>query len=116
MRMRLFIGILAFFASCHPTFAQSVPPAAKTPQEPSARLGDFQVIEFRRYTIKEGQRENFARYFDTYFPEAFQQLGAMAAGSFLERDDDRAEEPADVVEPAQAPLVAIDVGWFFGAI
>ena len=85
MRMRLFIGILAFFASCHPTFAQSVPPAAKTPQEPSARLGDFQVIEFRRYTIKEGQRESFARYFDTYFPEAFQQLGAMAAGSFLER-------------------------------
>jgi hypothetical protein len=46
---------------------------------------DFQVIEFRRYAIKEGEREPFARCFDSYFPEAFQQLGAMAFGQFFER-------------------------------
>ncbi len=49
-------------------------------------LKDFQVIEFRRYTIKEGEREHFAQYFETYFPEAFEQLGAIIYGQFLERD------------------------------
>lgn len=47
----------------------------------------FQVIEFRRYTVKETQRQEFAEYFDTYFPEAFQQLGAMAFGEFTNRDN-----------------------------
>jgi hypothetical protein len=46
----------------------------------------FHVIEFRRYTIADGERENFARYFDTYFPEAIQQLGGIAVGQFFERD------------------------------
>jgi hypothetical protein len=46
---------------------------------------DFQVFEFRRYIIKEGEREHLAQYFEGYFPEAFQQLGAIAAGSFFER-------------------------------
>jgi hypothetical protein len=44
----------------------------------------FQVFEFRRYTIKLGKREQFARYFESYFPEAFQQLGALAVGEFFE--------------------------------
>src|SRR6266481_3716318 len=48
-------------------------------------MSDFQVFEFRRYTIKAGEREHFAQYFESYFPEAFQQLGAIAAGSFFER-------------------------------
>jgi hypothetical protein len=48
-------------------------------------LSSFQVIEFRRYTTKEGQRENFITYFETYFPEAFEQLGALAFGQFRER-------------------------------
>lgn len=47
----------------------------------------FRVIEFRRYTVKEAQRLEFAEYFDTYFPEAFQQLGAMAFGEFYERNN-----------------------------
>jgi hypothetical protein len=50
-----------------------------------AALGDFPVVEFRRYTIKEGEREHFAQYFESYFPEAFEQLGAVAAGAFFER-------------------------------
>jgi hypothetical protein len=46
---------------------------------------DFQVIEFRRYSIKEEERTHFAQYFESYFPEAFQQLGAFAFGQFFER-------------------------------
>jgi hypothetical protein len=48
-------------------------------------LQDFQVIEFRRYIIKEGEREHFAEYFESYFPETFQQMGAIAFGQFFER-------------------------------
>lgn len=48
-------------------------------------LGAFQAIEFRRYVTTEGERQHFATYFDTFFPEAFEQLGAIAFGSFLER-------------------------------
>jgi len=50
-------------------------------------LNDFQVIEFRRYIVKEGEREHFAEYFESYFPEAFQQLGAIAFGQFFEREN-----------------------------
>jgi hypothetical protein len=45
----------------------------------------YSVIELRRYTIKPDQRSAFARYFESYFPEAFQQLGASVIGHFLER-------------------------------
>jgi hypothetical protein len=48
-------------------------------------LSNFQVVEFRRYTIKEGKREDFIKYFEAYFPEAFEQLGALALGQFRER-------------------------------
>lgn len=48
-------------------------------------LGSFQAIELRRYTIKPGGRQHFARYFESYFPEAFEQLGAIAFGHFFER-------------------------------
>ena len=50
-------------------------------------LNDFQVIEFRRYTIRDGERKHFAQYFESYFPEAFQQLGALAIGEFFERQN-----------------------------
>ena len=50
-------------------------------------LQDFTVIEFRRYTIQAGEREHFARYFDSYFPEAIQQVNAIAFGQFFERSD-----------------------------
>ncbi|UUZ54461.1 NIPSNAP family protein [Massilia sp. H-1] len=32
-----------------------------------------------------GAAARFSRYFETWFPEAFQQLGAMALGHFVER-------------------------------
>ena len=54
-----------------------------------AHLKDFQVIELRRYKVREGRRESFARYFESFFPEAFQQLGAIAFGQFFERAQSR---------------------------
>ncbi len=83
--MRCSIGLIAAVAACKLMVAQSSQPAAEALTEPSTHLNDFQAIEFRRYTIKEGEREHFAQYFESYFPEAFEQLGAIAAGSFFER-------------------------------
>jgi len=44
------------------------------------------VIELRRYTLVDGAAVRFSRYFETWFPEAFQQLGALVLGHFSERD------------------------------
>jgi hypothetical protein len=57
--------------------------AEETAMETVKHLGSFEVIELRRYTIKTGGREDFARYFESYFPEAFEQLGALALGRVL---------------------------------
>jgi NIPSNAP len=65
---------------------QSAPANVSHASASDAHQHEFEVIELRRYTIKPGQREHFAQYFDTYFPEAFQQLGALAVGQFFERD------------------------------
>ncbi len=83
--LRFLTGILCFAAACYLALAQSAQTAAKPSPEHDPQLSDFQAIEFRRYITKEGERAHFAQYFDTYFPEAFQQLGAIAAGSFFER-------------------------------
>jgi hypothetical protein len=48
---------------------------------------DYPVIELRRYTIKAGEREHFVKRFESYFPEAIQQTGAIIAGEFLERSN-----------------------------
>jgi hypothetical protein len=79
------LQLLPVFAQQNSDGAKAAAPTAKALPEPSARLNDFQAIEFRRYAIKPGEREHFAQYFESYFPEAFQQLGAVAAGSFFER-------------------------------
>jgi len=80
----ILIGLISVIALCQLVAAQSQP-AARAAIDPSAHMSDFQVIEFRRYTIKEGERKHFAQYFESYFPEAMQQTGAIAAGSFFER-------------------------------
>jgi NIPSNAP len=81
--MRILTGCMALLLMSGHTWAQdrSAPSLMKS----SSLLTDFQVVEFRRYTIRDGEREHFAQYFESYFPEAFQQLGAIAAGQFLER-------------------------------
>jgi hypothetical protein len=50
-----------------------------------AHLGPFPVIELRRYAVREGEAHAFARCFESFFPEAFQQLGAIVFGHFVER-------------------------------
>jgi hypothetical protein len=77
--------VTAALSSCFVALAQLDSAAPKLSPEHDSRLRDYQAIEFRRYTAKPGERKRFAQYFDTYFPEAFQQLGAIAAGSFFER-------------------------------
>ncbi len=45
----------------------------------------FPVVELRRYAIREGEAHAFARCFESFFPEALQQLGAIIFGDFVER-------------------------------
>lgn len=67
------------------TFAQANQNMGNKAMDRVKHLNDFQVIELRRYTIKEREREHFAQYFENYFPEAFQQMGAIVFGQFFER-------------------------------
>ena len=87
MPKRLLIGVVAMIALCNLSLAQIGQTTQTNTVDPGANLKDFQAIEFRRYTIKPGARQHFAQYFDTYFPDAFEQQGAIVAGSFLERRD-----------------------------
>ena len=59
---------------------------AKHNMKKTSPSSDYTVVELRRYTIAPGGRERFARYFETWFPEAFQQLGAVVFGHFFERE------------------------------
>ncbi len=85
MPMRFLVGILTVIAVCSLTAARSDQTTQNSVINPAANLRDFQAIEFRRYTIKPGVREHFARYFEGYFPEAIEQIGAIVEGSFFER-------------------------------
>src|SRR6266852_4496296 len=82
--MRFLIELLMVIAVCNLTLAHTRQTTGKAPLEQNQHRSEFQVFEFRRYAITEGEREHFAQYFESYFPEAFQQLGAIAAGSFFE--------------------------------
>ena len=86
--MRILIGCLVPVIMSSLTSAKDKGVSAATIVKSSSLLTDFQVVEFRRYTIRDGEREHFAQYFENYFPEAFQQLGAVAVGQFLERGND----------------------------
>lgn len=48
-------------------------------------IPDYPIVELRRYTVTPGAREAFVASFESWFPEAFQQLGALALGQFTER-------------------------------
>lgn len=47
------------------------------------------IVELRRYVSTPGERDHFAQYFESYFPEAFQQLGATVYGQFRERGNEQ---------------------------
>jgi hypothetical protein len=69
--------------------AQTAPTGGNNSMERVKHLKDFQVVEFRRYTVKEGEREHFGEYFESYFPEAFEQMGAIVFGQFFERKNSK---------------------------
>jgi len=83
--MRFLTGLLTVIAVSNLILAHTHQATGRASLEHNQQRSDFQAFEFRRYTIKAGEREHFAQYFESYFPEAFQQLGAIAAGSFFER-------------------------------
>ena len=66
--------------------AAAFSPTSSAGMETVQHLGEFPVVELRRYQTSEGGRARFASYFDAYFPEAFEQLGAMVFGQFTNRD------------------------------
>src|ERR1700761_492193 len=72
--------------ACLSPLARAVPTPPANPTMSTITSETYQVVELRRYTIKPGKRAEFASYFEAYFPEAFQQLGALALGQGLERD------------------------------
>jgi hypothetical protein len=87
--MRFFAALLFAAAVCNLMAPQTGETIRSNAIDPAANLNDFKVIEFRRYTIKPGGRENFTKYFETYFPGAIEQVGAIVAGSFLERENQK---------------------------
>ena len=84
---RFLAGILFLISVSTVTPTQTAQTTVNKSMEHIKHLNDFQVLEFRRYTIKKGEREHFAQYFESYFPEAFEQLGALACGQFFERNN-----------------------------
>ncbi|HEV2680441.1 MAG TPA: hypothetical protein VGV14_08070 [Rhodanobacter sp.] len=84
---RLLRGIVLLSVFGAATSAHGKPTNGTTTMESVQHLQDYQVIEFRRYVTGDGERAHFVKYFDTYFPEAFEQLGAMVFGQFTERSN-----------------------------
>src|SRR5690348_11153678 len=81
------LSVLLFGAFCMSTFvtAAHADTDAGAALESIAHLDNYQVVELRRYDIAPGQRDRFVRYFDAYFPEAFEQLDCMVFGQFEDR-------------------------------
>jgi hypothetical protein len=84
---RLLLGIVLLSAFGATTSVYGKPTSGTTTIESVQHLQDYQVVEFRRYVTGDGERAHFVKYFDTYFPEAFEQLGAMVFGQFTERSN-----------------------------
>jgi hypothetical protein len=82
---RLLPGIVAGIALGAAMSAQGRPANEAPMMESVQHLKDYQVVEFRRYVTADGELAHFVKYFDAYFPEAFEQLGAMVFGQFTER-------------------------------
>src|SRR5690242_4771803 len=78
----LLLGALCMSTFVTPAHADTDTRAAL---ESVAHLDNYQVVELRRYDIAPAQRDRFVRYFDAYFPEAFEQLDCMVFGQFEDR-------------------------------
>lgn len=85
---RLLLALCALIASPSAFTAAAPVPAcwgADAASSGAAALGHFGVIELRRYPVTPGQRPTFAQYYESWFPEAFEQLGSLIFGDFYER-------------------------------
>jgi hypothetical protein len=51
----------------------------------TAQFGRYDVVELRRYPVTPGKRTEFAKYYEDWFPAAFEQLGIMVFGEFFEQ-------------------------------
>jgi hypothetical protein len=80
---KLLLAIICLLAAATAWAQDTSTPAAS--MDTVRHLQDYQVVEFRRYVTSDRERAHFVKYFDTYFPEAFEQLGAMVFGQFTER-------------------------------
>ena len=85
MKLSTVFGSCLLAAVALPTSADAQTAPVSAPMETIAHLNNYQAIEFRRYVTKDGERPHFIAYFDTYFPEAMQQLGAIVFGQFADR-------------------------------
>ena len=83
--------------------------------ESVAHLNDYQVVELRRYDIAPGQRPRFVRYFDTYFPEAFEQLGCVVFGQFYDRSAPTRFTWLRGFKDMNARAIA-DAGFYYGPV
>jgi hypothetical protein len=113
--MPRFLTMVLLFAVSATMLAETTQNTKSKPMERVKHLTDFQVIEFRRYTIKEGEREHFAEYFESYFPEAFQQMGAIAFGQFFERKNPVGFTWMRGFKNTDARAV-INVGFYYGPL
>lgn len=85
---RSFLALCALLIVSAPAFA-AAPPGPECggagSMDDTEQLGHFNVIELRRYPIAPGQRLVFAKYYDDWFPVAFEQVGVLVFGEFFER-------------------------------
>lgn len=81
--LRRFLALGTLLIASAPVLATAAPPAAC--MRSVAQLGHYDVIELRRYQVAPGQRPTFAKYYEAWFPEAFEQLGSLIFGEFFER-------------------------------
>ncbi len=85
---RFFLALCTLLIVSMPAFAAGLSSTACTgagSMDDTAQLGHFDVIELRRYPIAPGKRPEFAKYYEAFFPEAFEQLGVLVFGEFFER-------------------------------
>ena len=86
---RSLLALCALFIVGAPAFAAGQPSPDRCTRigsmDDTAQLGHFDVIELRRYPIAPGKRPIFAKYYEAWFPEAFEQLGVLVFGEFFER-------------------------------
>lgn len=87
---RRLIALVALLIASPAAFAAASSPPTCTEHGPGmdnvSHLTGYEVVELRRYPVAPGQRHRFVSYFDAWFPQAFEQLGAIVSGEFYERD------------------------------